>query len=140
MKTFEVTQDYDPKTFADFIYDFLPEDYSPKKQQAYFDYTNIEEGYKLGTCKSLNLDVYEFRTKSKRDPRVTLTREVVSLMKKYGYNQNALVVFYSSKSHNWRLSLITTDYEVVNDKVKPLYSNPRRFSFRLGAECKAAVL
>ena len=86
MKTFEVTQDYDPKTFADFIYDFLPEDYSPKKQQAYFDYTNIEEGYKLGTCKSLNLDVYEFRTKSKRDPRVTLTREVVSLMKKYGYN------------------------------------------------------
>ena len=28
MKTFEVTQDYDPKTFADFIYDFLPEDYS----------------------------------------------------------------------------------------------------------------
>ncbi|MBO4319871.1 MAG: N-6 DNA methylase [Treponema sp.] len=137
MKTFEVKQDYDPKTFADFIYDFLPEDYSPKKQQAYFDYTNIEEGYKLGTCKSLNLDVYEFRTKSKRDPRVTLTREVVSLMKKYGYNQNALVVFYSNKSHNWRLSLITTDYEVVNDKVKPLYSNPRRFSFRLGAECKA---
>ena len=137
MKTFEVTQDYEPKTFADFIYDFLPEDYSPKKQQAYFDYTNIEEGYKLGTCKSLNLDVYEFRTKSKRDPRVTLTREVVSLMKKYGYNQNALVVFYSSKSHNWRLSLITTDYEVVNDKVKALYSNPRRFSFRLGAECKA---
>ncbi len=137
MKTFEVTQDYNSKTFADFIYDFLPEDYSPKKQQAYFDYTNIEEGYKLGTCKSLNLDVYEFRTKSKRDPRVTLTREVVSLMKKYGYNQNALVVFYSSKSHNWRLSLITTDYEVVNDKVKALYSNPRRFSFRLGAECKA---
>ncbi len=137
MKTFEVTQDYNSKTFADFIYDFLPEDYSPKKQQAYFDYTNIEEGYKLGTCKSLNLDIYEFRTKSKRDPRVTLTREVVSLMKKYGYNQNALVVFYSSKSHNWRLSLITTDYEVVNDKVKALYSNPRRFSFRLGAECKA---
>ena len=137
MKTFEVTQDYDPKTFADFIYDFLPEDYSPKKQQAYFDYTNIEEGYKLGTCKSLSLDVYEFRTKSKRDPRITLTREVVSLMKKYGCNQNALVVFYSNKSHNWRLSLITTDYEIVNDKVKPLYSNPRRFSFRLGAECKA---
>lgn len=137
MKTFEVTQDYDPKTFADFIYDFLPEDYSPKKQQAYFDYTNIEEGYKLGTCKSLSLDVYEFRTKSKRDPRITLTREVVSLMKKYGCNQNALVVFYSNESHNWRLSLITTDYEIVNDKVKPLYSNPRRFSFRLGAECKA---
>ncbi|MBO7638107.1 MAG: N-6 DNA methylase, partial [Treponema sp.] len=137
MKTFEVTKDYTPETFSDFLYDFLPEDYAPKKQQAYFDYTNIEEGYKLGTCKSLNLDVYEFRTKSKRDPRVTLTREVVSLMKKYGYNQNALVVFYSKKSHNWRLSLITTDYEVVNDKVKPLYSNPRRFSFRLGAECKA---
>ena len=137
MKTFEVTQDYNREDFLEFLSDFLPEDYTQEEEQTYYDYTNIEDGYKLGTCDSLDLDVFEFRTKSERDPRVTLTREVVSFMKKYGSNQNALVVFYSDESHNWRLSLITTDYEVVNGKVKPLYSNPRRFSFRLGGECKA---
>ena len=137
MKTFEVTQDYNREDFLAFLSDFLPEDYIQEEEQTFYDYTNIEDGYKLGTCDSLDLDVFEFLTKSERDPRVTLTREVVSFMKKYGSNQNALVVFYSNESHNWRLSLITTDYEVVNGKVKPLYSNPRRFSFRLGGECKA---
>ncbi len=137
MKTFDVTQDYNREDFLEFLSDFLPEDYTMEEEQSYYEYINIEEGYKLGTCDSLDLDVFEFRTKSNRDPRVTLTREVVSFMKKYGSNQNALVVFYSNDSHNWRFSLITTDYEIINGKIKPLYSNPRRFSFRLGGECKA---
>ncbi len=47
-----------------------------------------------------------------------------------------LAVFYSAKSNAWRLSLITSDYEFVNGKVKPLYSNPKRFSFKLGEGCK----
>ena len=139
MKTFEVTQDYNREKFMEFLSDFLPEDYTQEEDQVFFNYTNIEEGYKLGTCGSLDLDVFEFRTKSNRDPRVTLTREAVSFMKNYGSNQNALVVFYTNASHNWRFSLITTDYEIVNNKVKPLYSNPRRFSFRLGGECKGPI-
>ena len=136
MKTFDVSKDYKREDFTEFLTDFLPDDFEPAEEETYFEYTNIEEGYKLGTSESLNLDVFEFRTKSNRDPRVTLTKEVVSCMKKYGYNQNALVVFYSTESHNWRLSLITSDYEVVNGKVRPLYSNPRRFSFKLGEDGK----
>lgn len=136
MKTFDVSKDYKREDFTEFLTDFLPDDFEPVEEETYFEYTNIEKGYKLGTSESLNLDVFEFRTKSNRDPRVTLTKEVVSCMKKYGYNQNALVVFYSTESHNWRLSLITSDYEVVNGKVRPLYSNPRRFSFKLGEGCK----
>ena len=139
MKEFDVTKDYNRENFLEFLSDFLPEDYAQEEEQTYFNYINIEEGYKLGTCDSLDLDVFEFRTKSEgnRDPRVTLTREAASFMKNYGSNQNALVVFYSNESHNWRFSLITTDYELVKGKVKPLYSNPKRFSFRLGGECKA---
>jgi hypothetical protein len=139
MKEFDVTKDYNREDFLEFLSDFLPEDYTQEEEQTYFNYINIEEGYKLGTCDSLDLDVFEFRTKSEgnRDPRVTLTREAASFMKNYGSNQNALVIFYSNESHNWRFSLITTDYELVKGKVKPLYSNPKRFSFRLGGECKA---
>ena len=109
MKTFDVSKDYNRENFREFLTDFLPDDFEPTEEETFFEYTNIEEGYKLGTSESLNLDVFEFRTKGDHDPRVTLTKEVVSCMKKYGFNQNVLAVFYSAKSHAWRLSLITSD-------------------------------
>lgn len=136
MKEFDVTKDYNRENFVEFLTDFLPEDFEQEEEQTYFDYINIEEGYKLGTSASLDLDIYEFRTKSKRDPKVTLTREVVSCMNKYSSNQNAIVAFYSNESHHWRLSLITTDFIIENGKVKKEHSNPRRFSFKLGKDCK----
>ena len=136
MRTFDVTYDYNRETFSSFLYDFLPDDFEPKEEEVFFDFKNIERGFKLGTCKSLNLDVFEFKTRPNRDARVTLTREAVTCMKKFG-NPNALVAFYSSKSHNWRFSLITTDYTIEKGKIKTEYSNPKRFSFKLGYEAKA---
>ena len=136
MKTFDVSQDYNRENFESFLYDFLPDDYEQENDEVYFDFKNIEEGSKLGSCDSLDLDIFEFCTKSNRDPRVTLTKEVVSCMKKYGYKPNALVAFYSKESHSWRLSLITTDYSIENGKLKTEHSNPRRFSFKLGKDCK----
>ena len=137
MKMFDVSQDYDRKNFEDFLYDFLPDDFEGETEDVYFDFKNIEEGVHLGSCGSLDLDIFEFRTKSTKDPRVTLTKEVVSCMKKYAYKPNALVSFYSSESHSWRLSLITTDYSKENGRLKTEHSNPRRFSFKLGKDCKA---
>ena len=137
MRTFDVSKDYSREDFAEFLRDFLPDDFEPREKETYFDFKNIERGYRLGECKSLDLDIFEFRTKSGHDPRVTLTREVVSCMKKYGLQPNALAVFYSAESHSWRLSLITTEYSIENGKVKTEHSNPRRFSFMLGEGCKA---
>lgn len=133
---FDVSQDYNRKSFESFLYDFLPDDFEQENEEVFFDFKNIEEGSKLGSCDSLDLDIFEFSTKSNRDPRVTLTKEVVSCMKKYGYKPNALVAFYSKESHSWRLSLITTDYSIENGKIKTEHSNPRRFSFKLGKDCK----
>lgn len=134
--SFDVEQNYSRENFNNFLFNFLPDDFEPKQTETSFDFKYITNAFKLGSSNSLNLDVFEFETKSKRDPRVTLTREVVSCMKKYGYKQNALVVFYSKHSPQWRLSLITTDYEAENEKVKSVYSNPKRFSFMLGEGCK----
>ena len=136
MATFDITQDYNRGNFESFLFDFLPDDYAQENDEVYFDFKNIEEGVKLGSCDSLDLDIFEFRTKSNRDPRVTLTKEVVLCMKKYGYKPNALVAFYFGGSHSWRLSLITTDYFIENGKIKTEHSNPRRFSFLLGDGCK----
>lgn len=137
MKTFDVSKDYERDSFTEFLTDFLPDDFESAQEPIYYEFTNIEEGLNLGKSDCLDLEIFEFQTKSNRDPRVTLTREVVNYMKTYSDKPNALVVFYSKDSHHWRLSLITTDYEIVNKKVKPLFSNPRRFSFKLGSECKA---
>lgn len=136
MNTFALDKDYNRDDFVSFLPDFLPDDFESTEEELYFDYTNIEKGFKLGSSDCINLDVFEFQTKSKRDPCVTLTKEVVSFMKRYSSNQNALVVFFSENSHNWRLSLITTDYEIINGKINRLYSNPRRFSFKLGEDGK----
>ena len=136
MKEFDVSKDYDRESFESFVSEFLPDDYLSDDEDLYFDFKNIECGYRLGTCKSLDLDVFEFRTKSNRDPRVTLTKEVVSCMKKYSSNPNALAVFYAKESRSWRLSLITTDYTIEKGKIKTEHSNPRRFSFKLGKDCK----
>ena len=134
----DLSKNYNREDFTRFIYDFLPDDFQPEKEQLYFDGKKLAEGWRLGSSDDLDLTVYEFRTNlsDKRDPRVTLTREVAQIMKNQDSNSNALVVFYSEKSKQWRLSLITTDFVRENGKIKRLYSNPRRFSFLLGAGCK----
>ena len=136
MRTFNVVEPYKRESFIEFLTDFLPEDFECEQEELFLTFTNIDKGYKLGISKSLDLNVFEFSTISCGDPRVTLTKEVVSFMKKYMSYSNALVIFYSDDSQNWRLSLITTDYEEENGKIVRRYSNPKRYSFLLGNECK----
>ncbi|MBO4440648.1 hypothetical protein J5834_00845 [bacterium] len=128
----DLTKVYNREDFTKFIYDdFLPDDFRPSEEPIYFDSKKLVEGWKLGNSDELDLTVYEFRTNltNNRDPRVTLTREVAKIMKEQDSNSNALVVFYSDESKQWRLSLITTDFVRENGKIKRLYSNPRRVSF-----------
>lgn len=135
----DLTKAYNRNDFTDFLYDdFLPEDFQLSEEPIYFDSKKLVEGWKLGSSDELDLTVYEFRTNlsDNRDPRVTLTREVAKIMKEQDSNSNALVVFYSDASKQWRLSLITTDFVREDGKIKRLYSNPRRFSFLLGTGCK----
>ena len=138
MTTFDLTKEYNRDDFLEYLTDFLPDDFEQKTEQVYADYKTINTGIKIGTCNSLDLVAFEFETKlnSESDPRVSLTREVCSVMKNKEASPNALVIFYSKQSQKFRLSLITTDYVIENNKVKTEYSNPRRFSFKLGKDCK----
>ena len=137
MRNFNVTKEYNRNEFKNFLQDFLSDDYTTTEEQVFFDSANIDAGYKLGESEELDLTVYEFVIKSSHDPRVTVTKEVCNFMKKHGCKSNMLASFYSEKNPQWRLSLITTDFKYENGKVKSLYSNPRRYSFLLGPECKA---
>ena len=137
MRYFNVTKEYNRNEFKNFLQDFLSDDYTTTEEQVFFDSANIDAGYKLGESEKLDLTVYEFVIKSSHDPRVTVTKEVCTFMKKYSCKSNMLASFYSEKNPQWRLSLITTDFKYENGKIQSLYSNPRRYSFLLGPECKA---
>ena len=136
MEIFNVQAAYNRDSFKKFLRGFLTENFIPNEEELYFDFKNIAKGYNLGEADDLDLSVFEFIVNSSHDPRVTITKEVVSLMKKYGSKSNALVAFYYPNSNQWRLSLITTDTEIKNGKIVYLYSNPHRYSFLLGKGCK----
>ena len=136
MKTFNIQAAYNRNDFKRFLQDFLTEDFIPNEEELYFNFKNIAKGYNLGEADDMDLSVFEFIVNSSHDPRVTITKEVVALMKKYDSKSNALVAFYYPNSDQWRLSLITTDVEIKNGKISYLYSNPHRYSFLLGKDCK----
>ena len=69
-----------------FLKDFLPEDLTLHKEdlikQSYQKY--ITEGHILGTVKSLNLSILEFKQTSEHDPRVSLVKEAFRIMADHG--------------------------------------------------------
>ena len=136
MKTFNIQAAYNRNDFKRFLQDFLTEDFIPNEEELDFNFKNIAKGYNLGKADDMDLSAFEFIVNSSHDPRVTITKEVVALMKKYDSKSNALVAFYYPNSDQWRLSLITTDVEIKNGKISYLYSNPHRYSFLLGKDCK----
>ena len=136
MRTFDLSSSYNRENLQKYLVDFLPDDYTPEETEQYYKFTNIEKGFKLGETSELDLSVFEFKIKSNNDPKITITKEVALLMKKYEYTSNALVVFYNEKTEQWRFSLITTDYEKKGNKIIRHYSNPKRYSFLLGKDCK----
>ena len=135
----DVTKKYDRETFTKFIRNFLPDDFTSTEESFYFDSKILDSDNSLflGTSDSLDLAIYEFCQFSEKDPRVSVTKETVSLMKKYCPKNNVLAVFYNNNSNQWRFSLITSDV-IISDKgnLKQKFSNPKRYSFLLGEGCK----
>lgn len=116
-----------------FLKDFLPEDLTLHKEdlikQSYQKY--ITEGHILGTVKSLNLSILEFKQTSEHDPRVSLVKEAFRIMADHGVRR-WLVIFWNPKTRNWRLSLMTINLDIdEKNKIVRNYSNAKRFSFLL---------
>ena len=129
---------YNREEFVNFLGNsFLPEDFIsnivPVKLKTQMTYTT--EAVKLGSSASLGLVVYEVKHNSKHDARVSLSKEAFRLLFNE-YERMALVIFVPQDSdENYRLSLIEITLESYDDKAKIYrrYSNPRRYSYLLGA-------
>jgi len=103
-----------------------------------FSLNKINSVVQLGQSEKFDLAIYEMTHVSENDPRVTLTREAFRFMRSNveTVTSNALIIFRSLNSDNYRLSLLTTDYKRVGKKTEKELSNPRRFSFFLGPDAK----
>ncbi len=129
---------YDPNIFLRwFKSDFLPEDFKPRSEKVDLTIKTqyISRVVLLGRSEALDLPVYEIHHHSDSDPRVSLAKETFHLLVGY-LVRDALVLFISANSDNYRLSYISMDLVIVNGKVKKQFANPRRYSFFLGPNCK----
>lgn len=132
-------QPYKRQAYLDFFRNtLLPEDFDLAEESITpgFETRHIKKVVKLGEVPSLDLPVFEVKHKSENDPRVTLSKEAFRMLASYG-KQQALILFTSTAAANFRLSLITLDLKLDGKKVTKEYSNPRRYSFFLGPQCKA---
>ena len=101
---------YDRTEYKEFFRDgLLPDDYTESRDEDItrpHSYSYIKNVVKLGEYKPWDLKVYEIEHESENDPRVSLSKETFKMMISYGV-ENALVIFTSRNSDNFRLSLVT---------------------------------
>ncbi len=117
--------------------DFLPDDFIPMEEPLAineFKTQFCKEAVKLGSSKSLGLDVFEITHTSSHDARVGISKDAFQILLRKSYNNRALVLFVPEGSKQYRFSLIQIEAE-LNDqtlRINRSYSNPRRYSFLLG--------
>src|SRR6266852_2099302 len=83
---------------------FLPDfrkDIRPASTQGL---SSIQKAYSLGRSESLDLQVFEFSFAGSSNKRITLTKDAFQIMRSHAIFQ-ALAVFHSPGSNDWRLSL-----------------------------------
>ena len=133
----EFNEAYNRQDFVGFLKNsFLPEDFVQTEENVTFTTktTYSTKAVKLGSCKSLDLVVYEIRHKSKNDARVSLSKEAFRLLADE-MEDRALVAFVPEDNNaTYRFSFIeiTIDLNEGSSRTIRTYSNPRRYSYFLG--------
>jgi hypothetical protein len=94
----------------------------------------MTDATKLGTCQSMQLDVFEIIHTSTHDARVGVAQDAFRLMLHKSYNNRALIIFKQENSSQYRFSLLQIEAEQADNssRITRSFSNPRRYSFLLG--------
>ncbi len=132
---------YSRADFLNFVSnDFLPEFSNDKRPVRTHEKSLLKDVQKLGDSTSLGLSVFEAACdESDHGKRVAITMDAFRILRDTA-TRNALIVFYSKDSSKWRLSLLTSNFELDSKgKVTSKMSNPRRFSYLLGEDAKTVT-
>ena len=137
--SFQLNKAYNRESFVEFLSDkFLPEDFRPKRNVEEIELSGNQNfatrAFRLGECRSLELEVFEIHHSSLNDARVGIAKDAFQLLLHHSFCNRALIAFVPEGSKQWRFSLLQADITLDNNKVRRAYSNPRRFSFLLGED------
>ena len=125
---------YDRKGFKGLVSNLLPDmTFDVRAIEAQSD--SFISATMLGRSINLDLHVLEILVAKGVENRVSITRNAFTLLKNYGI-YNAVVVFRSEKSEQWRISLMTATAKLDSGKSVISISNPKRNSFVLGPSAK----
>ncbi len=129
---------YNEEAFTEFIQGIIPSLLLDKKRsETRTGFKSIQQIAEASENK-LDLVVFVANVESSLHARVEITKNTYAVLKNHA-RSNALVVYISDDSSEWRLSLITTKVSRSKDGIKESVSNPRRFSYVLGPNAKVAT-
>lgn len=138
--TFPLDRAFNRQQFSLFLREFLPDDFTPTNRSLSLPFQPkfITEGELLGTCRSLELEVFLVSHTSAHDARVGISKELFRMLCANSMYNRALVVSIPEGASNWRLSLLQMEISQDDNsaRVRYEYSNPRRHSFMLGEGAK----
>ncbi len=128
---------YERNDFTEFLGGFLPDFKLDTRTITVPTATkSIQNGTHLGRSAALDLDVFEFNHAGGQEKRIALTTDGFRIMKDSASFQ-ALAIFKSPDTDQWRLSLMTATPEIKESgQVITKFSNPKRYSFLLGPGAK----
>lgn len=132
------TNKYNEDAFAEFIQGIIPNlSFDKKRSETRTGFKSIQQ-IAEANGKNLDLVVFVAKLESSLHARVEITKNTYAVLKSHA-RSNALVIYVSDDSSEWRLSLITTKVTRTKDGIKESISNPRRFSYVLGPNAKVAT-
>lgn len=107
-------------------------DYVSDTHEVVFNNNIFESVTQLGYSSKCEVSVFEVLLKEgAQNRRVTITQEMFRVLRGQGVS-NAIVAFSNADKRNYRLSLLTSKYEIDGNKIVKVLSNPRRYSYSLG--------
>lgn len=141
MNNIDFKQPYNRESFVNFLNRgngaFMPDDFREESQPIDYSANRTKSVTRLGVCPSLELELFEVIHNSTHDARVELSKETFRMLLTRSTNNRALVVFVPQDDPStYRLSLVSIEVSLDENKVRRSYSNPRRYSFVLGTQAK----
>lgn len=124
---------FNKDTFTNFVDEFLPDF---ERDEHPVDTTGIlKKVNQIGKSNACNLSVFEVSIdETDAEKRIAITQNAFRMLRRHRV-RNALIAFHY-QSDNWRLSLLTSTLEIKDGKIVSKSSNPRRYSYLLGADAK----
>ncbi len=134
-------QPYDRSNLVSFLKnDFLPDFENDVRPVSTSNGSLLNNAQKLGESLRIGITVFEVVCdETDRGKRVAITQDAFRMLRETA-TRNALVVFFSPGNTEWRLSLLTSTFDLDGKgKVISRASNPRRYSYLLGPRAKTVT-